>query len=140
MVNIGGSRFTETQIPLQLAGDPVISVRREGDEILFSARLYDSAGDLKMEMIDNVWEADAALADVRYSETEGVQAFLAIRLLHSEACSEVEIIDDELYIKGKFYLRGNLLVVRDNGVFSLNKRSSFSRVTMMDATVGISIS
>jgi hypothetical protein len=139
MVNIGGSRFTETQIPLQLAGNPVISVRREGDEILFSVRLHDNMGDLKMEMIDNVWEADTALADVRYSEAEGAQAFLAIKLLDSEACSEVKIIDDELYIKGKFYLRGNLLVVRDNGVFSLNRRASFSRVTMMDATVGISI-
>lgn len=140
MVNIGGSRFTEAQIPLELAGDPVVSVRREGDEVLFSVRLYDSTGELGMEMIDNVWEAETASANVRYSEAEGAQALLATKLLDSEACSEVKIIDDELYIKGKFYFRGNLLVVRDNGVFSLNRRASFSRVTMMDATVGISIS
>jgi hypothetical protein len=140
IVNIGGSRFTETPIPLELAGEPVISVRREGDVILFSVRLHDNTGDLRMEMIDNVWEADTASADVRYSEAEGVQAFLAIKLLDSEPYSEVKIIDDELYIKGNFYLRGNLLGVRDNGVFSRDKRATFSRVTMMDATVGISIS
>ncbi|MDG6934420.1 MAG: hypothetical protein JRN68_06945 [Nitrososphaerota archaeon] len=140
VVHIGGNTFVETPVPLQLHGEPIISVRREGSEVLFSLTLYGKDGDTRVKMVDNVWEADASLVDVRYSEDTGnADVWLSIKLEDSEPYIEVRVIDGELHLKGRFYLRGNLLDVRDDGSFVLNQQMYFRGITAIKCGVGIAI-
>jgi hypothetical protein len=138
-MHIGGSVFIETPVALQLMGEPIISVRREGDAVLYSAKLYGKDGALRMQMTDNVWEADTNLADVWYREGEDFEAWLKIKLEDSEPYSEVKVADGELYIGGRFFLRGNLLDVSEDGSFMLNRSMFVKGMNAYKCGVGINI-
>ena len=98
VVNIGGNKFIETPIVLQLMGEPIISVKRESDQFLVSATFFDKYDTLRLKLVDNVWDADTQLVDLRYSENEvGTKAWLAIKMEDSEPYLNLKIVNDELY-------------------------------------------
>lgn len=72
------------------------------------------------------------------------RAWLAIRMTDSEPYLDLKIINGEVYIKGRFYKRGILYDIRDDGTFVLGQRV-FMSGNMFEAspgstgTVGISI-
>lgn len=57
----------------------------------------------------------------------------------SESYLDLKIVTSEIYIKGKFYRRGNLFDVRQDGTFVLNKIVFLSGNTIEDCKVGIGI-
>jgi hypothetical protein len=120
IVHLGGNILIENPICLEIFGESIIMTRREQDQLLISANFYDKSDSLMLKITDNIWEADTNVADLRYSEGEkNTDAWLAVKMIGSSSYLDVKIKDGELYIEGKFYRRGLLFDVREDGIFNL---------------------
>ncbi len=123
IISLGSNVFINTLIPLRIYGESIVSVKIENNIILFSAKFYDEHNNLKLEIIDNVWDADTDIADIRYSEnTNGEDSHLSIKITNSEPYLDLIVKNGKIHIKGKFYAEGQIFDVNDKGVFVLNKQ------------------
>lgn len=121
--HIGSNTFIDTPIPLRIYNQPNISVGFEHGFVLFSAKFYDKDDDLKLKIVDNVWESDTDVADIRYSEDlNGKDSHLGIKMHNSESYLNFIIKNGEAYINGKFFAKGKLFDINDKGVFLLDKQ------------------
>jgi len=140
VVNIGGNKIIETPVALQLMKEPIISIRRELDQFLVSATFFDKYDNLRLKLMENVWDADTQLVDLRYSENEaGTKAWLSIKMEDSEPYLDFKIVNDEIYIFGKFYRRGTLFDVKQDGTFVLNKIVFMAENIIKRRKIGIKI-
>lgn len=140
VVHIGGDRVIDTPITLEISQEPIISTRREEGQLLLSSVFYDKHDSPRLKVIDNVWDADTDLFDLRYSENKaGADAWLAIKMQDSEPYLDLKIVRGEVYIKGKFYRKGMLFDVRDDGTFQLDKMAFMSGNIIEKCGVGISV-
>jgi hypothetical protein len=140
VAHLGQLTFIDTPIALQILNEPIISTRREGSQLLLSAVFYDQLDIPRLTVTDNVWDADTGLFDVRYSENEaGADAWLAIKMHESEPYLNVKVVKGEVDIKGKFYKRGALFEVLDDGTFQFGKRHFIRAATIIECNVGLSV-
>ena len=140
VVRMGGNTIIECPVVLQIHGEPIVSVRRESDQILFSVKLFDKDDNMQFQMIDNLWEANTELFDLRYSENQGgAQVWISVKMKGSDPYTELRLIQDELHIKGKFYRRGHLIDSRDDGIFEADRILTLGRVTIEKFSVAIEI-
>jgi hypothetical protein len=140
VVNLGGNRIIDTPIALQIFQESIISTRREENQLLLSAVFYDEHDTARLTVVDNIWDADTDLFDLRYSENQaGADAWLAIKMQDSDPYLDLKIVKGEVCIKGKFYRKGMLFDVRDDGTFLLGKQVFMSGNTIERCGVGISV-
>ncbi len=140
-VHIGSNTFTETPEILRIHGETIISIKRDHDQILFSAKFYDKSDELRLNILDNFWEADTELFDVWYSEEASSTFQLSIKTNNTEPYLNLKIVNDGIHITGKFYCRGQLFDVREDGVFFMEQQLlTMTGCTFHRVGVGIDIS
>jgi hypothetical protein len=140
VVRMGGMTMIECPIVLQITGEPMIVVRREADQILLSVKLYDQDDGLEFLMVDNIWEADIDLLDLRYEEhAKGVDVWISIRMRRSNRYAEVRLKNEELHILGSYYRQGHLFESEPDGEFRLDGTRVVERATVGPAAVGFDI-
>lgn len=100
---------------------PIISIKSERGNILFSGKFYDQFGNLKLQISDNVCEVDTNVTDIRYSENNE-DSQLVVKMKNSESYLSLKVKQGKLHIEGKFYADGQICDINDKGVFVLNKQ------------------
>jgi hypothetical protein len=139
IVHLGGNQFIQTPIPLQIHQEPVISLRIENGQLLLSVTFYDADDLLRLKMVDNVWDADIDVFDLRYSERAGAEVHLAVKMQESEPYLDLMIVNGEVFLKGKFYRKGMLFEIDDSGTFQAGKSLFMRGCTARGMSVGINI-
>ncbi len=140
VVHMGGNRFINTPIPIEIRAEPVISLRREGEQLLVSATFYDPYDVPVLLIRENVWEADTSLPDVRYSEgLRGYDAWLAIRMRDYSNYLNVQLAQGEVFIEGTFFRKGVAFDVSKDGVFTAGKSLTMVDCTFRNNLVGLSL-
>ena len=84
-------------------------MKREQGQLLLSVNFYNKKDELKLKIVDNAWEGDIGMEDIRYSEGQSnTDVWLSGKIEKSEPNIDVKIIDGEVYITGIFYRRGQI--------------------------------
>jgi hypothetical protein len=118
-VNMGSNKFFDVEKLIMIHNEEMLTLRREGENLLLSALFYDKFGNLKISIRDNFWEAPIDIADIRYSEgSQGTDYWLSIRIDESEGYLELKSTKGELEIKGKFWCGTKQFMIDSRGLFS----------------------
>lgn len=139
-IYLGGNTIIECPIILEIKNESIISMKREKDQLLLSANFYDKNDELKLKIIDNAWEGDVGVEDIRYSEKQSdTEVWLSIKMEKSEPNIDVKIIDGAVHVTGKFYRGGQLFEVRPEGIFVNNNQAFITGSTFSHCGGAISI-
>jgi hypothetical protein len=120
---IGGASITNTPIPLEVKGYPVIQVKpaeEGGAPARFSATFFNSRGELSLQIIDNEWRVNSGNWDF-----EAIGGSLVIRDNHRNISLKLSVSDTDGIVVQKINMRidsyrieGNtteLFVLADDG-------------------------
>jgi hypothetical protein len=108
VVNLGGYRFVETPVLLQMNGENMITVKRSGDRLLVSMRSYDKK-DLLLDVQDNEWVTGANLPwdlDAKWRR-------VVLRQKRGKIAFEIDARKDPLKVRGTFWKLGHWFEATD---------------------------
>lgn len=140
IVNIGSFTLVNVEVPLMIRGIPVISFRKENAHMLFSLVFQNRFGHSVLEIRDNIWEGRTDLFDLRYTrDLKEDEEWLTIKMSSDEPFTSIKMKNGALNITGKFYNGGHVIEARENGIFQMDQRITFSNIIFKNVRVGIRI-
>ncbi len=140
IVNISTYVSIDVPVPLSIKGKPVISLKKEEENILLSLFMENRYGYRVLEIRDNIWEGRTDLFDVWYSVDKDHEVErLTIKMQKDEPFTSIKIENEQIYILGRFYSQGHIIEAREDGIFKMDERLTLQNVIVKNAKTGINI-
>jgi hypothetical protein len=127
VVNLGGSRFVEVPVLLQMNGEDIIAIKHsEQGRLLVSMCSYDENDSLLFSIIDNEWKTGANLP----WDLDSKWRHVVLRHKRRDVGLEIDARQDPVKVRGTFWKRGRRFKATEN---TLNDNRGV-RITSMGAT------
>lgn len=106
-VNLAGGKAVETPNLLSLSGQNVLSAKRDSEHgrVLISASIHDQTGNVVASLHDNEW---SMIPDTVW-DFETYPLHSTIRLAPREIAFAVDVRNDEVNLRGKWFHRGSVI-------------------------------
>lgn len=106
-VNLAGGKAIETPNLLVLSGQKVLSAKRDSEHgrVLISASIHDQTGNVVASLIDNEW----SMIPNAMWDFETYPLHSTIRLAPREIAFAVDVRNDEVNLRGKWFHRGSVI-------------------------------
>jgi hypothetical protein len=134
VVNLGSCKFTNVETVLQINNFNLISIRRlNGLYLSLDVTLFDRLQRLLAKINDNYWQVDRRYFwDIEYKPQH-----LTLRNAPRDITFEIQINNNEVFIRGKIFFNGFLVNITSN-ILTIGRGLQFVNMKMGNARVGIS--
>ena len=134
VVNLGSCKFTNVETVLQINNFDLISIRRLNSLYLsLDVTLFDGLQRLLAKINDNNWQVDRRYFwDIEYKPQH-----LILRNAPRDITFEIQIINNEVFIRGKIFFNGFPVNITSN-ILTIGMGLQFVNMRMSNTRVGIS--
>jgi len=121
-VTVGNSKFRCDGPLIIVDGEPIITTTHDFDgNVLLTLSLYDENNNLLIKIVENEWI-------VRPSDTWDLESSpkkIVLRQKPKNVSLEIQLVDNELKLAGKFWKNGHLIKTNDEGMIIGTNKSNF---------------